>query len=400
VTIRSTFRRCRRCGTTKYVAGAPAKGVRTATVVLAMLLAAGAAAEQIPPATDYTEAVAAAQGLARTLLAEDSLPGLSVAVGVDGRIVWAEGFGWADLADSVPVTTRTRFRSGSSTKPLTATAAALLYEHGRLDLDAPVQRYVPDFPKKRWPVTTRHLLGHVSGVRHYGSEEEAFSRQHCDGVLDGLSSFAADSLLFQPGTAYQYSTYGYNLVGAVVQAAAGRPFLDFLEAEIMSPLGMEDTGPDFADRPVPNRASFYFPKTESQTRLGIEEAPQIDQSCKWPGGGLVSTPSDLVRFGLAMLAGRLLQPETLTMLQTLQRLDSGEPTEYGLGWFIHEVRLGPGAPPTRIVGHGGSSIGGTTGFMTFPEHGLVVAIMSNVSYAGVQPLSARIARLFIQAGDG
>lgn len=384
--------------TTKYVAGAAAAGMRTATAVLAAVLATGAAAAQAPPAGEYTEAVETARGLARALLAEDSLPGLSVAVGVDGRIVWAEGFGWADIADRVPVTTRTRFRSGSSTKPLTATAAALLYERGRLDLDAPVQRYVPDFPEKRWPVSTRHLLSHVAGVRHYGSEQEAFSRQHCDGVLEGLSIFAADSLLFQPGTDYQYSTYGYNLVGAVVEAAAGRPFLDFMEAEILSALGMEDTGPDFADRPVPDRVSFYFPKTARQTRLGVQEAPEVDQSCKWPGGGFVSTPSDLVRFGLAMLAGRLLKPETLTMLQTVQRLESGEPTEYGLGWFVHEVRLAPGAPPTRIIGHGGRSVGGSTSFMTFPEHGVVVAIMSNVSFARLPPLSARIARLFIQVG--
>ena len=330
------------------------------------------------PADQYLEAVELGRRLARTIIAEDSLPGISIAVGLDGEIVWAEGFGWADKADSVPITPLTRFPTGSSVKPVTATAVGILVDQGRLDLDAPVQQYLPSYPQKRWPVTTRDLLGHIAGVRHYAGEHEVFTGEHCEDVGDGLARFAADTLLFRPRTQYQYSTFGYVLIGAVVQAAAGEPYLTFVQREILTPLGMDHTSPD---EPVAGRATGYQPSTNRSTRLGIEPAPTRDQSCILPAGGFISTPSDLVRFGLSMLDNRLLEPATLGMLRTEQTLESGEPTEYGLGWFVHRVPFQQGGPPTLVVGHGGSSVGGSTAFMTLPEHGIVVSATSNVQTA-------------------
>ena len=118
--------------------------------------------------------------LARALVAGDNLPGLSVAVAVDGEIVWAEGFGWADVESRTPITPRTRFRLGALSKPLTAVGAALLHDRGRLDLDAPVQRYVPAYPEKQWTVTTRQLMGDVAGVhRIRGDNNDAMPTAHC-----------------------------------------------------------------------------------------------------------------------------------------------------------------------------------------------------------------------------
>src|SRR3989454_8653088 len=171
----------------------------------------------------YAAAVARARAIVCDQLA-GKIPGLQVAVAVGGKLVWSEAFGYADLAREVPVTAETQFRIGSVSKPLTAAAVALLYEQGKLDLDAPVQRYVPSFPDKGRPITTRQLAGHLAGIRHYRGDEFLLNR-HFNTVLEGLTIFQGDALLFPPGTKFSYSTYGWNLISAVVEGAAGPGFL-------------------------------------------------------------------------------------------------------------------------------------------------------------------------------
>jgi len=354
-----------------------------------------------PPAAEHADAVDRARPFARALVVEENLPGLSLAVGIAGEVVWAEGFGWADIDARRPVTPKTLFRIGSVAKPMTATAVGVLHERGLLDLDAPVRDYVPSFPEKEWSVTTRQLMGHVAGVRHYGDDEELlYMRDHCESPLDGLERFADDPLLFAPGTRYQYSSYGWTLVGAVVEAAAGEPFLDVMQREVFDPSDMRDTGLDDVLRPAARRTHLYWPFADRNTRYGVEHANDADNSCIQGAGALLSTPSDVVRFGLAILGGRLLRSETLDMLRTPLELESGESTGYGLGWFVRSAPLGPEAQ-TTIFGHGGSSPGGFTSFMTLPEHGIVVAVTTNVSYAENLPsLSLRLARIFagVEAG--
>lgn len=143
-----------------------------------------------------TEAQAAAVDQARALIrdwrVQNNIPGVSVAVGVNGQILWAEGFGLADLEQQVPVTQLTRFRIGSASKPLTAAAAGLLYDRGALDLDTPIQTYVPSFPEKEWPITTRQLMSHTAGIRHYRDRAEGYSAAHFETVTEALSMFAND----------------------------------------------------------------------------------------------------------------------------------------------------------------------------------------------------------------
>src|ERR1051325_4239916 len=179
----------------------------------------------------------------RTLVCErlsSHIPGVQVAVAIDGTLVWSEGFGYADAARKRPVTRATQFRIGSVSKPLTAAAVALLYEQRKLDLDAPVQRYVPTFPDKGYPITTRQLAGHLAGIRHY-KDREFFLNRHFATVRDGLVIFQDDSLLFPPGTRFSYSSYGWNLVSAVVEAAAGEDFLSYIPAHVFRPLGLTHT---------------------------------------------------------------------------------------------------------------------------------------------------------------
>ena len=349
-----------------------------------------------PAAAEHADAVARARpydnALVRTLVVEENLPGLSLAVGIAGEIVWAEGFGWADIDERRPVTPTTLFRIGSVAKPMTATAVGLLHERGLLDLDAPVRDYVPSFPEKEWSVTTRQLMGDVAGVRHPPFDEELlFMRDHCESPLQGLEHFADDPLRFAPGTRYQHSSYGWTLVGAVVEAAAGEPFLDFMQREVYDPFDMLDTVFDDVLRPAARRTHYYWPFGGGS---GVEDANDADNSCIQGAGALLSTPSDVVRFGLAILGGRLLRSETLDMLRTPLELESGESTGYGLGWFVRSAPLGSEAKTTTF-GNAGSSVGGFTSFLTLPEHGIVVAVTTNVSLArGLPSLSLRLARIF------
>src|SRR5439155_277861 len=211
------------------------------------------AAVPVPPA--YASTVARARALVCDKLA-GRISGLQVAVGVDGKLVWSEGFGYADVARKIPVTAETQFRIGSVSKPMTAAAVALLYEQGKLDLDAPVQRYVPSFPDKGVPITTRQLAGHLAGIRHYRGDEFLLNRRFTS-VLEGLTIFQGDSLLFPPGTKFSYSTYGWNLISAVVEAAAGQDFLSYMGRNVFRPLGMTHTAADRVDSLIPNRTRFY-----------------------------------------------------------------------------------------------------------------------------------------------
>ena len=356
--------------------------------------------QKVPAVTDsspspkWIDAVEKGRQLARVGVSGQNLPGLSVAVGIGGEIVWAEGFGWADIEKRVPVAPGLRFRIGHASKALTAAGAGLLYEKGRLQLEDEIQTHVPAFPKKAWRVTVRQLMGHVAGLGHYRGEEADVPAGHCERASEGLTGFVEDPLLFEPGTQYRYSTYGWVLVSAAVEAAAGEPFFSFMRAHVFSPLGMTGTMPDSTD-PIPDRATFYFPRFSGDNTFGHDVARAADYSCFAGAGAFVSTPSDLVRFGMAMMGGTLLQPATVTLLQTPQVLASGKETEYGLGWMLATVPLA--GEPTRLANHASRSLlGAATSFLTFPDRGLVVAVTSNTSYADLRSIAMGIAEAFAQ----
>lgn len=345
------------------------------------------------PVQRWATAVEQARQVARAGAAEQNLPGLSVAVGVDQEIVWAEGFGWANLEKRVPVAPHTRFRIGTASILLTSAAVGLLLEQQRLNLDDQIQKHVPEFPRKPWPVTLRHLMGHLAGVRSDGGDEGPLFSQQCDRPVDALQHFADSDLRFEPGTEYRYSRFGWIVVSAAVEAAAQEPFLTFMQKKVFEPLGMNDTLPESTTEPVPDRATPYFPKFAGDPRYGPDLLREIDLSCYSGGGVFLSTASDLVRFGMAINAGKLLQRSTVELLQTSQRLPSGEETGYGLGWDLETVTLS--GERTRAVGHDGDVLGGVVAsVMTFPDRALVVAVISNTSYAGTPSVALNIAQAF------
>jgi serine beta-lactamase-like protein LACTB len=350
------------------------------------------------PPPKWTTAVEKGRLLARAGLVGQNLPGLSVAVGVAGDVVWAEGFGWADREKQVPVAPGMRFRIGHTSKSLTAAAAGVLLEDGRLRLNDEIQTYVPAFPRKQWPVTLRQLMGNVAGVRHYRDDAEFRPTAHCDRASDGVKSFADDPLLFEPETQYGYSTFGWVLVSAAIEGAAKEPLSSFMDARVFKPLGMTATRFDSATETVPDRVTFYQRRFMGEGSEGVVPASPADNSCLAGAGAILSTPSDLVRFGMGIQSGKLLQPATVTTLQSPQVLTSGKETEYGLGWMVETVTLA--GEPARMVHHASRSLaGGTTSFMTFPSHGIVVAVTANIANGITRDIALSIAQAFADQGN-
>jgi len=362
------------------------------------------------PAPRWAEPMMRAEQLVRSSLTEQNLPGLSVAVGVGGDIVWAEGFGWADVETRAPVTPETRFRMGTASTALTAAAVGVLLEKDRVKLDEEIQAYVPQFPKKPWPVTLRQLMGHVSGVGIEATDDWRLSRERCERAADALPVFADGPLLFPPGTQFRQSPRGWVLVSAAVEAAAQRPFLSFMRDQVFQPLGMAHTGAESpeeenpehigedAEDPPPFRAIHEVilepwrvltgtqgeSAAEGSTRPATYYVPQFgphpvyryalhvsnprNLSCYAGSMAFFSTPSDLVRFELGLNGGRLLRPATVQSLEAFGRTPGGYDGEL-LGAKVMSV-------------------------VTVRERGIVVAAMSNSTSADTSAVTRKVADAF------
>jgi serine beta-lactamase-like protein LACTB, mitochondrial len=348
---------------------------------------------QLAPSPAWAESIDRGRQVVRTALADQNLPGLSVAVGIGGDVVWAEGFGWADLDERVQVAPDMRFRIGTASTALTSAAVGLLLEQGTLTLDAEMQTYVPELPKKQWPVTLGQVMSHQAGIPSDSGDEGALFATHCERPVEALHEFADDDLRFEPGTRYHFSNYGYILVSAAIETAAREPFLTFMRGKVFEPLGMQNTKADPSPEQVPNQVTPYFPRYAADPKYGLHTMRNIDYSCYAGASVFVSTPSDLVRFGLAINGGKLLQPDTVQRLQAPQRLRSGEETGYGLGWDVETVSLG--GAQVRAVGHDGDLLGGqAVSLLTIPERGIVVAVTANISYADTFAVASKLAEAF------
>jgi serine beta-lactamase-like protein LACTB, mitochondrial len=339
---------------------------------LSSRLAAGQTAAPVVAAEPYAAARANARKITNDLSAR-GIPGIAVAVAVDGHLVYAEGFGYADLEERVPVSPITKFRIGSISKTFTAVALVQLVEQGKVDLDAPVQKYVPSFPDKGAEITPRMLGGHLAGIRHYKGDEFLIS-QHYDSVLDSLKIFENDPLVAPPGTAFHYSSYGFNLLSAVIESASGEKFIPYLREHVWTPLGLIDTTSD-ENRFIIEQRSRFYDRADSGNGP-TENAPYVDNSYKWAGGGLLSTAEDMVRFGSALLHPGFLTEDSLHLLFKSQKTMAGRETGYGIGWFIHQSKSGQ-----RIYEHSGGSVGGTTQLIIYPDSRIVIAFLTNLSEA-------------------
>lgn len=328
-------------------------------------------------------------------------PALSAAIMVDGQRVWAAAVGYADLAASRPVDLESSFRLGSTSKALNALAMGRLIDAGKLDIERPVRVYVRDLPKTYDAVTTRHLVSHTAGVPDYGlclcfPVWEHKNRRHFDGVRAALRVFEDRPLLFAPGTSFQYSSYSANVAGAVVEAAAGRPYLQWLRDGVFQPLGMHSTRGDIAGAANAHRVEFYE-ITEGQYKL----ADPVDNSVRYPSGGLLSTPTDMLAAGNAFLTTSLLSQTTRQKLLTRQLLRDGSdnPQGYALGIRVFDdKKLFDDSVHTTMYSHHGTGVGSTSYFAVYPEYGLVVSVMMNKGQENLDALAAeanQLVELFI-----
>lgn len=330
----------------------------------------GAAPPIVPANPLYLAAVGRGRAIVDSLKRALSFPGLGVAVAVDGRVVWAEGFGFADIDREIPVDRHSVFPIYSVSKGFTALGLARLIERGEIDPDAPIQRYVPEFPEKEGgAVTPRLLAGHLAGIRHYRPEAGEGTRlRHCDTSIEAIEPFRDDPLIQPPGAVFRYTSYGFVLLSAAMARAAGQPFADLMEAEVFAPLDMTTAGLDERGGWVPNRVSTY----EWNDSTGVRPARRMDLSCKLGAGGFLASAADVARGASAMFDGYVAD-ETLDLLFTAQTNTAGEPIIEALGWDVGETGDG-----IRWVRRTGGNVDAWSTVMAYPESRVAVALLANM----------------------
>ncbi len=359
----------------------------------------------LPPAVFAQDATLPASK--RTLLentiskfmAANSAPGISAAVVLNGQEVWSEGFGMADLENSVPVTPQTLFRLASISKPITATAAMQLWEQGKLDIEAPIQKYCPAFPQKEFSISTRQLMSHLGGIRHYRPDpkddvEWNNTKHFDDPVAGGIQFFANDPLIAKPGTKFHYSTQGFTLVGCAIEGASGKKYLDYVQENIFKPAGMASTRWDDRFAVIPHRTRFY-----SKSKSGVVQNSEfLDSSYKIPGGGWLSSADDMAAFEVAILADRLVKRSTRDSMWTPQHASVPDIAEekhrnYALGWGVGDSA---GVPD---VGHGGGQQGTSTFIMLAPQQKAGVVVLINMDGVDSSALATDLMKILLGTGN-
>ena len=328
------------------------------------------------------------------------VPSMSAAIAFDGSLQWAAATGFANIENNEYATVRSRYRTGSVAKPLTAVALLRLVDAGKIELDKPISNYLTGLPVALQPLTANQLGSHRAGVRHYSripqwwmGWHENYSTHEYPNVADGLAMFVDDDLRFEPGAGFQYSTFGYSLLARAMEGASGKSFTALLDESVFRPSGMMDTAVDTA-MPMTGRVAFY----EAGNGRYTPSYP-INSSYKIAGGGLVSTPSDLVRVGTALLGDDFVSAKAKKSLWTPLALANGSmnPENYAIGWRIDtSLRVLSEKLPTQILHHGGTQQGAAAFLMLLPEHGISIAVMSNsgtgAARAEVQETAYALAR--------
>jgi CubicO group peptidase (beta-lactamase class C family) len=361
--------------------------MRTAAVILLLVATAPAApaAPAAPPERSPAAAAAIASEALRDRQRRDDIPAISAAVAVRGRILWSEAFGHAEREAGVRATPATRFGIGSITKSLTMALAGRLADQGRLDLDAPVERYLPGFAHAGRGITTRLIGGHLSGLGDAFANANRLTTRHYD-TREALAEILKEAPRGPAGEEHFYGTGTYTVIAAVIEQAAGEPFAAAMERHVLEPLGMRATVPNDPRRPAERRTVFY----ERDAAGRSQRVPAYDPSHKLAGAGYLSTAEDLARFGSALLEPGFLQAATLEALFTPLRTRAGAETGVGLGFRVGQEgwpgmgwTIGPDDQTRRIVHQPGGGPGISAWLVIDRDAGLVVAVLANETSANV-----------------
>ena len=316
---------------------------------------------------DYQKAIEKARFLITHHQKQTNIPGVQVALMIDNELVWSEGLGYANLDKQYLITAKTVFRIASISKSLTSVVLGKLIENGVINPYEDIRNYIPEFPATENPITVEHLANSVSGIRHYTSVDPKYNLIPYSNVIDALEKFKDDELLFEPGTDFHYSSYGWVLLSAVMERATETPFRQLMESEWRA-WGLEHTYFDDEKAAIPNRGQQFILGKKGQR----EVAPKEDRSYMWAGGGYLSTAEDLAKFGSAFLKDSLVSPETRAMLTDSYILPNGQKTNYGWGWETGQSRLN-----TPIVYHSGSMSSARSHLVLYPDENVVFSYISN-----------------------
>ena len=347
----------------------------------AMAASPGPPQSSLPPV--YGPAVKAFEAFVAERMAFDRVPGMSVGLYKDGGL-WAKGFGYADLENRVPATPASSYRLASITKTITAVAVLQLVDAGKIDLDAEIQAYVPFFPQKKWPITVRQLLGHVAGITHYRDYTVEGHLKEPKNTREALAIFQDADLVGEPGTIYNYTTYGFNLLGAAVETASAESFGDYVSGHIFEPLGMKDSRLDNPRDLIPNRVRGY-----ALADREIRNSEFVDVSSRFGGGGMRSTVLDLIKYGRAVIEGKVLREGTRRLMATSMVLRSGFLTGYGMGWTVQPWN------GHFTLSHSGSQPETRTYLVLFPKDEFAMAFAANLETADLTPYARRLAELIL-----
>lgn len=327
---------------------------------------ATAVAQTVNP---FQKQVAEFETFVKSQMTVDKIPGLSIGF-IKDDVVWTKGFGYADLENKTPMKAESMYRMASVTKPMTATAILQLVEKGKIDLDAEVQTYVPYFPKKKFPVTVRLLLGHIGGLSHYHNyDDEGHFKTHKT-TRESIAVFENFDLVAEPGTRFNYSSYGYNLLGAVIEGATGQAYGDYMRENVWKPLGMNDIRMDDPTELIANRVRGY-----DNVGGKIQNSEFVDISSRFSAGGTRSTVLDMLKFGKGVTEGKVLSKASLDLMFNSMALKNGDLTGYSAGWGV-SVTNG-----RFTLSHSGGQQETSTFLYTFPGRRLTIAIASNLEGA-------------------
>lgn len=311
-----------------------------------------------------------------------SAPSLSVAVGHNNQILWSEAIGYADIPSGQLANDLTVYRIGSISKSVTAVALATLMDKNLLQTDDQLTTLLPDYELANATISVKQLASHTAGIRHYDPcwcmpiVKEAFSNQRYTSIKEATRIFSQDALKFDPGTSFNYSTYGYTLLAGVIESVSQTSFLDYLQKAVLNTLDMQATHAGGTGKVIPNKASFYQVKDGQYKKV-----VPMNISNKWAGGGLLSTPADLVKMGNALLDSTFLSETTKAQLFTPIPLNDGtmNPQNYAMGWRVDTSKRVYPTKEIKIIHHDGTISGGIALIILFPEYDLTVALMTNRS---------------------
>ena len=339
------------------------------SLLLALLVAVPAAAD---PVDDYV----------RTVMAAKKIPGLSIAVLRDGKIVKSTGYGFANLEHDVAATPDTIYQSGSVGKQFTAAGILMLAEDGKLGLDDRLSKYFPDGPSSWHRITIRHLLTHTSGLKDYGSDEIDFRKDYTeDEYLEVIKRMPIE---FEPSTQWSYSNTGYLLLGILTSRLAGKHWSEFLAERLFAPLGMTTMRVISERDLVMHRAAGYELDGKGEVKNQEWVAPSANQCAD---GALYFSVKDLAAWDAALNARTFLKAESFEAWWTPVSLANGTTFPYGFGWGIEEQR------GYRLIEHGGSWQGFRAAIARYVDQGLTVVVLSNLAQAQPEIMAHEIAGL-------